>query len=68
MFHRSYKKIMLKVISLINYTTLVQVAVGRRDKLTIFGNDYTTKDGTGVRDYIHVCNSNIFLYFLLILY
>lgn len=28
--------------------------VGRRDKLTIFGNDYPTPDGTGVRDYIHV--------------
>lgn len=31
-----------------------QVAVGRRDKLHVFGNDYDTKDGTGVRDYIHV--------------
>ncbi|KAK8652325.1 hypothetical protein V6N13_061345 [Hibiscus sabdariffa] len=31
-----------------------QVAVGRRTALTVFGNDYTTKDGTGVRDYIHV--------------
>ncbi|MCY4045053.1 MAG: UDP-glucose 4-epimerase GalE [Cellvibrionales bacterium] len=31
-----------------------QVAVGRRDKLSVFGNDYPTKDGTGVRDYIHV--------------
>ncbi|KAG8056367.1 hypothetical protein GUJ93_ZPchr0002g25816 [Zizania palustris] len=31
-----------------------QVAVGRRPSLTIFGNDYATKDGTGVRDYIHV--------------
>ena len=31
-----------------------QVAVGRREKLTVFGNDYPTKDGTGVRDYIHV--------------
>lgn len=31
-----------------------QVAVGRRDKLTVFGADYPTKDGTGVRDYIHV--------------
>lgn len=33
---------------------VAQVAVGRRDKLTIFGNDYDTPDGTGVRDYIHV--------------
>ncbi|MBR3301550.1 MAG: UDP-glucose 4-epimerase GalE [Firmicutes bacterium] len=31
-----------------------QVAVGRRDHLNIFGNDYDTPDGTGVRDYIHV--------------
>jgi len=30
------------------------VVVGRRDQLTIFGNDYPTPDGTGVRDYIHV--------------
>ncbi|GAQ85169.1 UDP-glucose 4-epimerase [Klebsormidium nitens] len=31
-----------------------QVAVGRREQLTVYGNDYPTKDGTGVRDYIHV--------------
>ncbi|KAJ4809515.1 UDP-glucose 4-epimerase 4 [Rhynchospora pubera] len=31
-----------------------QVAVGRRPALTVFGNDYSTKDGTGIRDYIHV--------------
>ena len=31
-----------------------QVAVGRREKLTVFGSDYATADGTGVRDYIHV--------------
>ncbi|KAL6349243.1 hypothetical protein AAG906_033899 [Vitis piasezkii] len=31
-----------------------QVAVGRRPALTVFGSDYSTKDGTGVRDYIHV--------------
>ena len=33
---------------------IAQVAVGRRDHLNIFGNDYPTHDGTGVRDYIHV--------------
>jgi UDP-glucose 4-epimerase len=33
---------------------LSQVAVGKRDKLRIFGNDYPTPDGTGVRDYLHV--------------
>lgn len=31
-----------------------QVAIGKLDKLRVFGNDYPTKDGTGVRDYIHV--------------
>ena len=31
-----------------------QVAVGRRDQLRVFGGDYPTPDGTGVRDYIHV--------------
>ncbi|MCG3733657.1 UDP-glucose 4-epimerase GalE [Vibrio cincinnatiensis] len=31
-----------------------QVAVGRREYLSVFGSDYPTKDGTGVRDYIHV--------------
>src|SRR5690606_32430077 len=31
-----------------------QVAVGKRDKLSVFGDDYSTHDGTGVRDYIHV--------------
>ncbi len=33
---------------------ITQVAVGRREKLSIYGNDYDTVDGTGVRDYIHV--------------
>jgi UDP-glucose 4-epimerase len=33
---------------------ITQVAVGRREKLNVFGNDYDTCDGTGVRDYIHV--------------
>ena len=33
---------------------ITQVAVGKREKLTVFGNDYGTHDGTGVRDYIHV--------------
>ena len=38
--------------NLMPYVT--QVAVGKREKLSIFGNDYPTIDGTGVRDYIHV--------------
>jgi UDP-glucose 4-epimerase len=35
---------------------VAQVAVGRRPRLQVFGNDYDTVDGTGVRDYIHVCD------------
>ncbi len=33
---------------------IAQVAVGKRDHLSVFGGDYKTPDGTGVRDYIHV--------------
>ena len=33
---------------------ITQVAIGKRNELNIFGNDYETHDGTGVRDYIHV--------------
>jgi UDP-glucose 4-epimerase len=33
---------------------IAQVAVGKLAKLSVFGNDYPTRDGTGVRDYIHV--------------
>jgi UDP-glucose 4-epimerase len=35
---------------------VAQVAVGRRERLQVFGSDYATPDGTGVRDYIHVCD------------
>jgi UDP-glucose 4-epimerase len=35
---------------------ITRVATGKLEKLSIFGNDYNTKDGTGVRDYIHVCD------------
>jgi len=35
---------------------VMQVAVGRREEVRIFGDDYDTPDGTGVRDYIHVCD------------
>jgi UDP-glucose 4-epimerase len=38
--------------NLLPYVT--QVASGKRDHLSVFGNDYNTHDGTGVRDYIHV--------------
>jgi len=38
--------------NLLPYVT--QVAVGRRESVNVFGNDYNTPDGTGVRDYIHV--------------
>ena len=33
---------------------ITQVAVGKLKELGVFGNDYDTPDGTGVRDYIHV--------------
>ncbi|MEA1973889.1 MAG: UDP-glucose 4-epimerase GalE [Candidatus Cloacimonadota bacterium] len=36
-----------------------QVAVGKRKELTVFGDDYPTKDGTGVRDYIHVVDLSV---------
>ena len=35
---------------------ITQTAVGIRKELGVFGNDYDTHDGTGVRDYIHVCD------------
>ena len=35
---------------------IAQVAVGRRPKVSVFGGDFTTADGTGVRDYIHICD------------
>lgn len=33
---------------------IAQVAIGKREYLSVYGNDYPTKDGTGVRDYVHV--------------
>tara|TARA_Y100000816_G_C26046474_1_gene548381 strand:- start:72 stop:1049 length:978 start_codon:yes stop_codon:yes gene_type:complete len=33
---------------------VMETAIGKREKIHIFGNDYSTKDGTGIRDYIHV--------------
>lgn len=38
---------------------ITQVAVGKREQLSVFGNDYPTHDGTGVRDYIHVVDLSI---------
>ena len=35
---------------------IAQVAIGKLKELSVFGNDYDTPDGTGVRDYIHVCD------------
>ena len=40
--------------NLLPYVT--QVAIGRRDKLHVYGDDYPTEDGTCIRDYIHVCD------------
>ena len=33
---------------------MLEVAIGKRDALSVFGDDYDTPDGTGIRDYIHV--------------
>ena len=33
--------------------------MGRRDKMFVLGNDYKTRDGTGVRDYIHITDLSI---------
>lgn len=38
----------------LNAKYCIQVAVGRREFLSVFGGDYDTADGTGVRDFIHV--------------
>ncbi|MES2308921.1 MAG: UDP-glucose 4-epimerase GalE [Verrucomicrobiota bacterium] len=38
---------------------IAQVAVGKLEKLTVYGNDYPTPDGTGVRDYIHVVDLSL---------
>ena len=35
---------------------ITQTAIGKREKLTVFGDDYPTRDGSCVRDYIHVCD------------
>lgn len=35
---------------------ITQTAIGKRERLTVFGNDYPTRDGTCIRDYIHVCD------------
>ena len=33
---------------------IAQVAIGRREQISVYGNDYNTRDGTGDRDYVHV--------------
>ena len=33
---------------------IAQVAIGRRDQISVYGDDYKTRDGTGDRDYVHV--------------
>ncbi|MEO1039577.1 MAG: UDP-glucose 4-epimerase GalE [Pseudomonadota bacterium] len=35
---------------------ILQVAAGQRDAISVFGNSYSTRDGTAVRDYVHVCD------------
>ncbi len=38
------------------FASAIFQALGKKDKLMVFGHDYKTKDGTGVRDYVHVCD------------
>ncbi|MFN2457631.1 MAG: UDP-glucose 4-epimerase GalE [Chitinophagaceae bacterium] len=38
------------------FPAITQTAIGKLDKLTVYGNDYPTRDGSCVRDYIHVCD------------
>jgi len=38
---------------------IMQVAIGRRPRVRVFGDDYPTRDGTGVRDYIHVVDLSL---------
>ena len=35
---------------------ITETAIGKRSKMTVFGNDYPTRDGSCIRDYIHVCD------------
>lgn len=44
----------MNVVFHVNKTVFLQVAVGKRSHVNVFGNDYDTPDGTGVRDYIHI--------------
>ena len=43
------------------FSIIQEVIIGKRDVLTVFGNDYNTIDGTGVRDYVHVIDLGIIL-------
>ena len=44
-----------------------KVAIGEIDCLNVFGNDYDTEDGTGVRDYIHIMDLMILLIFVVVI-
>ena len=48
------KSVRLILLKLIWIPIILQTATGKRDHISIFGTDYNTKDGTCVRDYIHV--------------
>ena len=39
---------------LLNCCNLFKVAIGRREQISVYGDDYKTRDGTGDRDYVHV--------------
>lgn len=43
-----------KILAICEVSVCLKVAVGRRKQLNVYGDDYPTIDGTGVRDYVHV--------------
>lgn len=45
-----------KNIALNLVPVITETAIGKRQKMTVYGEDYDTRDGTCIRDYIHVCD------------
>ena len=43
------------------FSVIQQVIIGKRETITVFGSDYNTFDGSGVRDFVHVVDLGIFL-------
>jgi UDP-glucose 4-epimerase len=43
------------------FSIIQEVIIGKRSEITVFGNDYNTPDGTGVRDFVHVVDLGNFV-------